>query len=60
MKKVINFIKSVGQEMKRVVWPTGRQWRKDVVVVLEMTLIFALFFGVSDWILERVITLVLK
>lgn len=60
MKKVVNFIKSVGQEMKRVVWPTGRQWRKDVIVVLEMTLIFALFLGAADWALERIVTLVLK
>lgn len=60
MKKVVNFIKSVGQEMKRVVWPTGRQWRKDVIVVLEMTVIFALFFGASDWILEHLMSLILK
>ncbi len=49
MKRLGSFIKSVREEMKIVTWPTGKQLKKDVIVVLETTIIFAIFFGVVDF-----------
>lgn len=60
MKKVTNFFKSVVQEMKLVTWPTGKQWRKDVITVIEMAIIFIVFFALSDWVLTTLLNLILK
>lgn len=60
MKKIVNFFKSVMHEMRLVVWPTPKQWRKDVLTVIEMTIIFALFFAASDWVLNQLLGIILK
>lgn len=56
----MKFLKSVWKELKMVVWPTGKQWRKDVLVVLEMTLIFAAFFALTDFGLSHAVAAFLK
>lgn len=60
MKRIINFFRGVVTEMKRVTWPTGKQWRKDVITVLEMAIIFILFFALSDFVLTHLLNLILK
>ncbi|KFN92839.1 preprotein translocase subunit [Tetragenococcus muriaticus PMC-11-5] len=40
----MKFIRSVKDEMKKVTWPTGKQLRKDTLVVIEMALIFTVSF----------------
>ncbi|CAM4028067.1 preprotein translocase subunit SecE [Catellicoccus marimammalium] len=60
MKKIGQFFKSVAHEMRLVTWPTGKQWRKDVLTVIEMTLIFAIFFAVADWGLTHLMSFILK
>lgn len=60
MKKISNFFRSVVQEMKLVTWPTPRQWRKDVITVIEMAIIFIIFFAISDWALTALLNLILK
>ena len=57
---MIKFFKSVWREMKLVVWPTGKQLRKDMLVVIEMSLIFALFFALADLGLGQLVKLFLK
>lgn len=60
MKRITNFFRGVVTEMKRVTWPTGKQWRKDVITVLEMAIIFILFFALSDFVLTHLLNLILK
>lgn len=60
MKRITNFFHGVVTEMKRVTWPTGKQWRKDVITVLEMAIIFILFFALSDFVLTHLLNLILK
>lgn len=57
---MIKFFKSVINEMKLVSWPSGKQWRKDVLIVIEMALLFVLFFAVSDVVLSYLIGLLVK
>lgn len=50
---MLRFIKSVNQEMKRVVWPTARENRRDTTIVILMTVFFALFFALFDWLIRQ-------
>ncbi|KRM10991.1 preprotein translocase subunit SecE [Paucilactobacillus suebicus] len=49
---LIRFFKSVGKEMKLVVWPTAKENRRDTTVVLSLTIFFILFFALFDWLIE--------
>jgi preprotein translocase subunit SecE len=44
----MKFIKSVIEEMKKVSWPSKKQLRKDTLVVIEMSVIFAVLFWIFD------------
>ncbi|MGX7059997.1 preprotein translocase subunit SecE [Vagococcus humatus] len=55
-----NFLKSVKEEMRIVTWPTKKQLRKDVSTVLQTTVLYAIFFGVSDYVIASVIKLFMK
>lgn len=57
---MFKFIKSVKDEMKQVSWPSGKQLRKDVIVVIETSLLFALYFAVVDFVVEKVFSLVFQ
>ena len=39
-----SFLKSTGKEMKKVIWPTGKQVLKFSVITLAMILFFMVFF----------------
>lgn len=56
----MKFIRSVIDEMKLVTWPTRKQLVKDVRVVIETSLIFALMFAVMDKATQAVFGWVLK
>lgn len=42
--------------MKNVTWPSGKQLRKDTLVVIETSLIFAVMFYVMDTAIQSVFT----
>ncbi|HCM89278.1 MULTISPECIES: preprotein translocase subunit SecE [Vagococcus] len=44
----MKFMKSVIDEMKIVTWPTKTKLTKDVITVIQSTLLFAAFFWVAD------------
>ncbi|ASZ08398.1 MULTISPECIES: preprotein translocase subunit SecE [Enterococcus] len=56
----MKFIKSVLAEMKQVTWPTKRQLRRDTLVVIETSIIFALMFFIMDTAIQSLFALVLK
>ena len=37
----MKFFRSVADEMKQVTWPTKKQLRKDTLVVIETSILFA-------------------
>lgn len=57
MKRLVNFFKSVGDEMKEVDWPNRRQLRHDYSAVVSISLFFIAFFAVVDWVLQLFISL---
>ena len=56
----MKFFKDTMAELKAVTWPTGKKLRKDVTTVIQMTLLFAIFFGVVDYVLNLAIHLFAK
>lgn len=56
----MKFIKSVFEEMKNVTWPTKTQLRKDTLVVIETSLIFAAMFYIMDTAIQAAFGLILK
>ncbi|WP_137596972.1 preprotein translocase subunit SecE [Paucilactobacillus kaifaensis] len=49
---LFRFFKSVGHEMKLVVWPTASENRRDTTIVLSLTIFFILFFALFDWLIQ--------
>ncbi|GAA6237292.1 MULTISPECIES: preprotein translocase subunit SecE [Apilactobacillus] len=56
--KLINFFKSVGTEMKLVVWPNKHQTRIDTSTVVGMSVVFAIFFAIIDWAIQSGLTFI--
>lgn len=54
---MFKFIGSVREEMKIVTWPTNTQLRKDVSTVIQTTILFAIFFGAVDVVINAAIKL---
>ena len=50
---MINYFRNVAAEMKKVTWLTGEQTSKETVTVITVSIIFALFLGGVDWLLQQ-------
>jgi preprotein translocase subunit SecE len=57
--KVKQFLKEVKTELKKVVWPTRKDTIASTSVVLILVIIIALFLGLVDLGLSRIIRLIL-
>ena len=58
-EKVKQFLKEVKIELKKVVWPTRKDTIASTSVVLIIVMIIALFLGLVDLGLTRIIRLIL-
>jgi len=58
-EKIKQFIKEVKSELKKVVWPTRKDTIASTSVVVILVLIIALFLGLVDFGLSRVIRIIL-
>ncbi|MGX7014980.1 preprotein translocase subunit SecE [Vagococcus silagei] len=56
----MKFMKSVVEEMKIVTWPSKERLGKDVVTVIQSTVLFALFFAVVDFGLNQLLQLFVR
>ncbi|MFV0557715.1 MAG: preprotein translocase subunit SecE [Enterococcus sp.] len=56
----MKFIRSVIDEMKLVTWPSKKQLRKDTLVVIETTVIFAAMFYLMDTLVQTAFAWILK
>lgn len=59
MKRFGRFIASVFEEMKIVTWPTKKQLGKDFLTVIQTTIIFAIYFGVIDFAITKLLNILL-
>jgi len=59
LEKVKQFLKEVKTELKKVVWPTRKDTIASTSVVLILVIIIALYLGLVDFGLSRIIRLIL-
>lgn len=57
---LFRFLKSVIQEMHKVVWPTLRENRRDTAVVISLTIFFVIFFALADWVIQSLMLTFVK
>ncbi len=57
--KIISFFKEVGQEMKKVNWPTKKETLKNTATVIFISLVAAIFLGGFDYIIRKIIEKIL-
>ena len=53
--KAIQFLSEVKSEVKRVTWPTKKEAMGGTAVVLVVVFIMALFLGLVDMLLSKII-----
>jgi len=57
-KKPVGFLKEVRQELGKVSWSTRHELMGSTVVVITITVIMAVFIGIADLFLSRILSLV--
>ena len=57
--KLVNYIKNSIIELKRVNWPNRQQIIKHTIMVVVASLIVAAFLGIVDFILTKIIQLII-
>ncbi|MDQ0272560.1 preprotein translocase subunit SecE [Cytobacillus purgationiresistens] len=60
MRRIVNFFREVGREMKKVSWPTRKELTKYTITVLVVVLFFTLFFMVIDLGISELIRFILE
>ena len=58
-QKIIRFLSEAKVELKRVTWPTPKQTLASTAVVIGIVFIIAFFLGIIDYILARLVKLIL-
>ena len=56
LRKIANFVQDVKQEMAKVSWPTKDQLKGQTLIVIAVSLFFALFIFVVDHLLARLLS----
>lgn len=56
---MVNYFKGVAQEMRNVTWPTGKQTNKETWTVIVVAILFGLFLGSADWLLQHAVSFIL-
>lgn len=57
-KKIPEFYSQVRQEMRKVVWPTGKETKVTTLVVFVFAIIAAAYFMIVDQIIFRLLNLI--
>ena len=59
LQSLTDYIRDVRVEMSKVTWPTRRETLITTAMVMLMSVVAALFFLGADWVISKVVTLVL-
>lgn len=54
-QKIVNYYREVVSEMSKVSWPSRDELKRSTIVVLIVTIIFAVFIGSFDWVLSQIV-----
>ena len=57
LQKGVRFLKDVNNEMSKVSWPTRRELKGQTIVVIVVSIFFAVFIFIIDHILSRLMSL---
>ncbi|MBU1124678.1 MAG: preprotein translocase subunit SecE [Candidatus Omnitrophica bacterium] len=60
MKKTAQFIKEVKEELKKVSWSTRQEILQSTGVVIVATLLLAVYIGVIDLMLSKLLSILFK
>ena len=60
MDKVINFLRDVRVELSKVTWPTKEQLAKYTLIVIGISAFIAIFLGIVDFGLQKIIDRILR
>ena len=60
LAKLINYIKSSIEEMKKVTWPTRKQTYNYTVLVIGISLGVAAFLGALDYIFSALLQMIIN
>lgn len=60
MQRIIKFLKDVVREMKKVSWPKRHELTRYTITVVTTVVFFALFFGIIDFGISKLIRLILE
>lgn len=58
LQKIANFIKDVKSEMAKVSWPTKDQLKGQTIIVIVVSLFFAVFIFAVDHLLGKILGLI--
>ena len=59
-QRIVTFYREVVVEMRKVSWPSYDELKASTIVVLIVTLIFAVFTGMFDWFLSQIVRWLLR
>ena len=57
--KISQFVKDVKLEMNKVTWPTRDELSASTTIVLVVSLVLAVFIFIADFLLSRIVDLIL-
>jgi len=60
IQRTTDYIKTSQQELKKVVWPTKKEVTQHTLMVIGISIGVAVFLGVIDFILNIVLSYVIK
>ena len=58
-QKIIRFLSEAKVELKRVTWPTPKQTLASTTVVIVIVFIIAIYLGIIDYVLARLVKFIL-
>ena len=59
LQKIIRFLSEAKVELKRVTWPTPKQTMASTTVVIVIVFIIAIYLGIIDYVLARLVKFIL-
>ena len=59
VQKIIQFIKEAKVELKKVTWPTPKQTLASTAVVIIIVFIVAIYLGLVDYVLAKLVKFIL-
>jgi preprotein translocase subunit SecE len=60
ISEAIQFFREVKVELQKVTFPTRQETVGSTIVVVVLTVIISVYLGLSDWLLARIVQMLLQ